>query len=101
MALASMDGKAADARDEALEQFYNDANGDALVLNKWFTVQATADLPDVLDRVKKLKEHPDFTMLKPNRCRSLLGAYATNAAAFHDEAGESYKFMGEVSCRAR
>lgn len=94
-ALASMDGKGSAARDKALEQFYKDAEGDMLVLNKWFTVQATANLPDVLDRVKKLKQHPDFTMLNPNRCRSLLGAYATNAAAFHDEAGESYKFMGE------
>ena len=95
-ALASMDGKGASARDEALKQFYEDAKGDSLVLNKWFTVQATADLPDVLERVKKLKEHPDFTLRNPNRCRSLLGAYASNAAAFHDEAGESYKFMGEV-----
>lgn len=95
-ALASMDGKGANARDEALASFHEDAQGDSLVLNKWFTVQATADLPDVLDRVKKLKEHPDFTMLNPNRCRSLLGAYAANSAAFHDEDGESYKFMGEV-----
>jgi len=95
-ALASMDGKGASARDEALATFYEDAKGDSLVLNKWFTVQATADLPDVLDRVKKLKSHPDFTMLNPNRCRSLIGAYAANAAAFHDEDGESYKFMGEV-----
>jgi aminopeptidase N len=97
MALASMDGKGAPVRDEAMQQFYDDANGDSLVLNKWFMVQATADLPDVLDRVKKLKDsHPDFTLRNPNRCRSLIGAYATNAAAFHDEAGESYKFMGEV-----
>jgi aminopeptidase N len=97
MALASMDGKGASARDEAMQQFYDDANGDSLVLNKWFTVQATADLPDVLDRVKELKtSHPDFTLRNPNRCRALIGAYAANAAAFHDEAGESYKFMGEV-----
>jgi len=96
MALASMDGKGASAREAALKEFYEEAKGDALVLNKWFTVQATADLPDVLERVKKLKEHPDFTMRNPNRCRSLLGAYASNAAAFHDEGGESYKFMGEM-----
>jgi aminopeptidase N len=97
MALASMDGKGAALRDQAMQQFYDDAKGDALVLNKWFTVQATADLPDILDRVKQLKtSHPDFTLRNPNRCRSLIGAYASNSAAFHDEAGESYKFMGEV-----
>ena len=96
-ALSSMDGKGAPARDEAMQQFYDDAKGDSLVLNKWFSIQAMANLPDVLDRVKKLKaSHPDFTLRNPNRCRSLIGAYATNSAAFHDEAGESYKFMGEV-----
>jgi aminopeptidase N len=96
-ALSSMDGKAAPTRGKAMQQFYDDANGDSLVLNKWFSIQAMADLPDVLDRVKELKaSHPDFTLRNPNRCRSLIGAYATNSAAFHDEAGESYKFMGEV-----
>lgn len=96
-ALASMDGVGAAARDEAMQKFFDDAEGDSLVLNKWFTVQATADLPDVLDRVKELKKsHPDFKMRNPNRCRSLIGAFAANSAAFHDEAGESYKFLGEV-----
>jgi len=93
--LASMDGEGADARDKAIETFYHDANGDALVLNKWFSVQAMADLPDVLDRVKKLKEHPDFSMKNPNRCRSLIGAFTMNTA-FHDESGEGYTFLGNI-----
>jgi aminopeptidase N len=95
-ALASMDGEGADARDEAMQTFYDDAEGDALVLNKWFMTQAVADLPDVLNRVKKLKEHPDFTLKNPNRCRSLISAFAMNSAAFHDESGEGYKFLGST-----
>ncbi|CAJ1946529.1 unnamed protein product [Cylindrotheca closterium] len=94
-ALASMDGEGATARDEALEIFYNDAAGDFLVLNKWFTIQAMADLPDALDRVKKLKEHPDFTLKNPNRCRSLVRAFTANVA-FHDESGAGYAFLREV-----
>jgi aminopeptidase N len=93
-ALASMDGEGAAARDEAIQKFYDDANGDALVLNKWFQLQAMADLPDVLDRVKKLKEHPDFTIKNPNRCRSLFGAFAGNSASFHQESGAGYEFLG-------
>jgi len=96
-ALASMDGEGAAARDERLQRFYDDADGDALVLNKWFTVQASADLPDVLDRVKALTKHPDFTLSNPNRCRSLLTAFTMNAAAFHAEDGEGYKFIGEMT----
>jgi len=94
-ALASMDGEGASARDEAMETFYKDANGDALVLNKWFTIQAMADLPDILDRVKKLKDHPDFTLKNPNRCRSLVGAFSMNTA-FHEESGAGYAFLGEI-----
>ena len=94
-ALASMDGEGADARDQALEIFYKDADGDALVLNKWFTIQAMADLPDVLDRVKKLRNHPDFTLKNPNRCRSLVGAFSMNTA-FHDESGSGYAFLRDV-----
>ncbi|KAL3918879.1 MAG: hypothetical protein SGARI_007340, partial [Bacillariaceae sp.] len=48
--LASMDGEGAPTRDEIMQRFYDEADGDALVLNKWFTIQATADLPDILDR---------------------------------------------------
>jgi len=95
-ALASMDGEGAGARDAAIEKFYQDANGDALVLNKWFTAQATADLPDVLDRVKTLTKHPDFTLLNPNRCRSLISAFAMNAAAYHQEGGAGYEFIGDM-----
>jgi aminopeptidase N len=49
-ALASMDGLGSSFRDMALQTFYDYAEGDALVLDKWFTAQATADLPDVLER---------------------------------------------------
>lgn len=96
VALASMKGKGAAARDEAIQRFYDDAEGDALVLNKWFTVQATANLPDVLERVKALKSHPDFTLKNPNRCRSLISAFSMNSAAFHAEDGKGYEFMADT-----
>ena len=95
-ALASMDGEGASLRDEALQKFYDDANGDALVLNKWFTVQALADLPDVLDRVKALTKHPDFTLSNPNRCRSLISAFTMNAAPFHAASGDGYRFVADI-----
>ena len=94
-ALSSMDGEATSTRDLVMQKFYADADGDALVLNKWFSVQAMADLPDVLDRVKELTSHPDFTMKNPNRCRSLVGSFTMNTA-FHDDSGAGYKFLGEI-----
>jgi aminopeptidase N len=95
-ALASMKGKGVLARDTALEEFYKEAQGNALVVNKWFTVQAMADLPDVLDRVRKLTKHPDFTLKNPNRCRSLLNAFTANMNAFHDKSGDGYRFVADM-----
>lgn len=95
-ALVSMDGAASSARDEVIQRFYDEANGDALVLNKWFSAQALADLPDVLERVKALTEHPDFTLSNPNRCRSLISAFTMNLAPFHAEDGEGYKFIADT-----
>ena len=94
--LASMSGEGTSARDAAIEKFYSDANGDSLMLNQWFSVQAGADLPDVLDRVVKLSSHPDFTLKNPNRCRALFLMFTMNAAAFHDVEGKGYKFVGDM-----
>lgn len=94
-ALASMDGEGAEARDWALQKFYDVADGYSLVVDKWFSVQALADLPDIIDRVKALTKHPDFTLEVPNRCRSLVNVFAMNPA-FHDPSGEGYKFIGEL-----
>lgn len=52
--LASLPGP---QKEEALAAFYEKANGDPLVLNKWFSIQALADLPDAIDRVVALTQH--------------------------------------------
>ncbi len=95
-AIVSMDGAASSTRDQLIQRFYDEANGDALVLNKWFSAQAMADLPDVLDRVKQLSKHPDFTLSNPNRCRSLISAFTMNLASFHAKDGEGYKFIADT-----
>jgi aminopeptidase N len=94
--LVSMSEEGATARDAAIEKFYNDAKGDSLQLNKWFAVQADAELSDVLDRVKTLTMHPEFSIKNPNRCRSLIMTFAMNAAAFHAEDGRGYTFLGDM-----
>ena len=38
----------AEDRSEALRVFYEEAAGNALVINKWFAIQAMADYPGVL-----------------------------------------------------
>jgi aminopeptidase N len=94
--LASMSGEGESAREAAIQKFYDDADGDPLVIDKWFDCLASADLPDVLERVVKLTTHPDFTLKVPNRCRAVILSFTANAAAFHDESGKGYEFLGEM-----
>ena len=82
----------------ALERFLKDFQHEALVIDKWFNIQATAsDLNgDVLPRVRALLKHAEFSMKNPNRVRSLLSAYCqNNPGAFHRTDGSGYTFWAE------
>jgi len=70
----------------ALQRFHALFKDEALVLDKWFALQAGA--PDrggnVLPAVKQLMHHPDFNIRNPNRARSVIFSYCSaNPGAFH------------------
>jgi aminopeptidase N len=86
--------------DNAIERFHALAKSEALVLDKWFTLQARAPEPvhsvngeapgRAFARARALLSHPDFSIKNPNRARSLLTTLCyQNPAAFHraDAAG--------------
>jgi aminopeptidase N len=82
-------------REELLADFYARWKDDQLVLDKWFTVQASSKRSDTLTKVKELMQHPDFTMRNPNRVRSLLGAFCSaNQVNFHVSTGSGYALLG-------
>jgi aminopeptidase N len=86
------------ARDEALSVFYSRAkeNNALLVINKWFSVQALADTPTVIDDVKKLLGHESFDENNPNVVRALVSTFAAaNPAAFHRRDGAGYEFIAD------
>jgi aminopeptidase N len=86
------------ARTEALAAFYAKWEGDDLVIDKWFALQAMASLPDTVQRVKELRRHPAFDIRVPNRVRALVSAFAEgNPLRFHDKSGAGYDFLaGQV-----
>jgi aminopeptidase N len=87
--------------DAALQRFHALAHGNALVLDKWFDVQARASEDPagsgaVLARAKALLQHPDFSLRNPNRVRALLVALCRdNPAAFHRADASGYVFWAE------
>ena len=81
----------------ALAAFKDKFSDNALVMDKWFRVQAMAICEDPLVTFKKLRSDPSFTLLNPNRVRALGGAFASgNPAAFHRADGAGYQAIGEL-----
>ena len=80
----------------ALESFYQEWQGDDLVIGKWFTVQATCKLQGTLDDVIRLTQHPAFDINMPNHVRSLIGGFSqSNPVNFHAIDGRGYLFLEE------
>ncbi len=82
----------------ALERFLAQFKGEALVVDKWFALQASG--PDlggnVLPIVRQLMQHPDFSTKNPNRARSLIFSFCNaNPAAFHRTDAAGYVFWAE------
>ncbi|MEM7569901.1 MAG: aminopeptidase N [Pseudomonadota bacterium] len=83
-------------RTNALAAFYETWRSDALVLDKWFSIQAGCLRENVLAQVLRLLQHPDFSAKNPNRFRSLVGAYAfANPKGFHRRDGAGYRFLAD------
>ncbi len=95
-ALANLTEVADEPRDEAFAAFYAAWKNNALVLDKWFAVQARAGAPDTLERVQALTRHGDFDLRNPNRVRALVGAFTGNQAKFHASSGAGYKLLADT-----
>ncbi|SPB16077.1 aminopeptidase N [Caballeronia novacaledonica] len=93
--------KGADAAvaDAALADFYRRFENEALVVDKWFALQATQrGGPDrkVIEIVRKLMQHQAFNIKNPNRARSLIFSFCSgNPAQFHAADGSGYAFWAE------
>ncbi len=73
---------------QALKQFAEKWKEEALVMDQWFSVQASAPGEATIDTVEQLLAHPDFDWKVPNRVRSVLGALAgSNPSAFNTDKG--------------
>jgi aminopeptidase N len=99
-ALSLLNQTEGEARDDALAAFAARYDANALVMDKWFALQATAPMPGAADRVRDLMEHPRFSITNPNKVRALIGAFAMgNQTGFHAADGSGYAFLAEQIIR--
>ncbi|MBT2300445.1 aminopeptidase N [Variovorax paradoxus] len=83
---------------QALARFHAIFKDEALVIDKWFSLQAGAPDRggDILPLVKQLMKHPDFSLKNPNRARSVIFSYCSgNPGALHRPDAAGYVFWSD------
>jgi aminopeptidase N len=95
-ALAVIVNSSHSGKQKCLDSFYEQWRDEALVIDKWFALQASSHNLDTFDTVQKLMQHPAFDLRNPNRVRSLIGAFSqANPLHFHEANGQGYQFLGD------
>ncbi len=80
---------------QALAGFFDKWQDNPLVVDKWFSLQATAR-STTIDSVRALMAHPAFTLRNPNRARALVFQFClNNARGMHRPDGAGYAFWAE------
>ncbi len=80
-----------------LDTFYLRWQDEELVLDKWFSVQATNPERDVINEIYQLLEHADFQISNPNKVRALITTFAKgNLQNFHRLDGAGYKLVADM-----
>ncbi|MEI6068718.1 MAG: aminopeptidase N [Methylococcaceae bacterium] len=84
------------AKQQCLADFYQQWQDEALVIDKWFALQASSHNPDTFANVQALMQHPAFDLKNPNRVRALIGAFSqANPLHFHAANGQGYQFLAD------
>jgi aminopeptidase N len=82
---------------QALQIFENEWRDDALVMDKWFAIQASSATNGTAEAIRALALHPLFDLRNPNRARALIvGFSSANQVRFHADDGSGYEFLSEM-----
>ncbi|WNC70824.1 aminopeptidase N [Thalassotalea psychrophila] len=82
--------------EDVMTEFATQWQGNTLVMDKWFTINALHNNENVVQRITGLLEHPEFSIDNPNRARALIGAFAFyNSEYFHNKDASGYEFLFE------
>jgi len=82
--------------EKVLSEFEGKWQSDALVMDKWFIMQAVKPGKDTVNTVRKLMDHPAFSIQNPNKVRALIGVFAMlNPTGFHAADGSGYVFHAD------
>ncbi|TXI91966.1 MAG: aminopeptidase N [Neisseriales bacterium] len=96
-ALSAINDNDSPVRHQLLDNFAQEYANYPLVMDKWFSLQSQSQLPDTIDNVANLLNHPSFDKENPNKLYSLVRAFTANPIYFNTDAG--YNFIAEEIIR--
>lgn len=83
--------------ERALVSFGEEFAGEPLVMDQWFSTQASSPLFSDAAKIRKLMEHKAFSIKNPNKVRAVLGAFSQhNLPQFHAADGSGYALLAEL-----
>ena len=94
-ALSLLANYANKAKEEPLADFYRKHNADLNLTCKWFAIQASSSVPNVIEDVFALEKNVSFDIKNPNLVRSVIGAFAANQYCFHNLSGCGYDYLAD------
>nr|WP_321444985.1 aminopeptidase N [uncultured Cohaesibacter sp.] len=96
-ALSSLATSRPAAAEALLADFHQRYKDDALVVDKWLSLQASIPEEGTIERLRALMKAPFFSMESPNRVRALIGAFAmNNALQFNRADGAGFALLADV-----
>jgi aminopeptidase N len=81
--------------EKILEDFYQKWQNNSLMMDTFFSLQASRTDGDIIQRIKKMQKNPAFDRHNPNKLYNLLGSFAKNTPGFCHKNGEGYKFFAQ------
>jgi aminopeptidase N len=81
--------------EEASNLFYNLWKDNPVVLDSWFSYEASRPNKKGIDVIEGLLSHPKFDWKAPNAIRAVLGGFSKNIELFHSLDGQGYLFMAD------
>ncbi len=83
-------------RAQAFDAFYTKWKDNKLVLDKWFSLQAMANRPDLLKQIQTLMNHPAFVITNPNMVYAVIRTFVGNQVHFHAKDGSGYRLLADT-----
>ena len=92
--LGALNQSDAAERMQAMAEFESRWTNDALVMEKWFSLEASCPFVSTPEHCEALMTHPAFDQGNPNKLRSVISVFAAlNYRMFHANDGSGYRFL--------